>query len=157
MEYKEIKDLAILMKDFGLNVIDYSGDDMSIRLERGMPATMPFAVTEYHAANVADHHAVNAISQPESIANEGQSNSGDVAVKSPMVGVFYCSPAADKDPYVSVGDRVHAGDVLCIIEAMKIMNEITAERDGIISEICAENKQIVEFGQPLFRIDTTAI
>ena len=69
-----------------------------------------------------------------------------------MVGVFYSAPGADESPFVAVGDTVHAGDVLCIIEAMKIMNEITAERDGVIIEICVENKQVVEFGQPLFRI-----
>ena len=63
---------------------------------------------------------------------------------------------ADKEPYVSVGDMVHAGDILCIIEAMKIMNEITAERDGIVTEVCAGNRHVVEFGQPLFRIDTTS-
>jgi len=145
MEYKEIKDLAMLMKDFGLTVLDYDGNDMSIRLERGT-AVAPVTVVEQISAN-----------QPSALPHAEQTNAGDVAVKSPMVGVFYSSPAADQAPYVSVGDRVHAGDVLCIIEAMKIMNEITAEQDGIISEICVENKQIVEFGQPIFRIDTTAI
>ena len=69
-----------------------------------------------------------------------------------MVGVFYAAPAADKQPYVSIGDRVNAGDVLCIIEAMKMMNEITAEKGGVIREICVGNKQIVEYGHPLFRI-----
>jgi len=157
MEYKEIKNLAVLMKDFGLSVIDYNGNDMSIRMERGTSTALPFAITEHHLANVANQHVADAESQPTYRSDEEQSSSGDVAVKSPMVGVFYCSPAADKEPYVSVGDRVNVGDVLCIVEAMKIMNEITAEHDGIISEICVENKQIVEFGQPLFRIDTTAI
>ena len=145
MEHKEIKDLAVLMKDFGLTLIEYSTDGVAIKMERGTAAA-PVVTAERAGA-----------SQPITIPHEEQSNSGDVAVKSPMVGVFYSSPAADKEPYVSVGDKVHAGDVLCIIEAMKIMNEITAERDGVISEICVENKQIVEFGQPLFRIDTTAI
>jgi acetyl-CoA carboxylase biotin carboxyl carrier protein len=69
-----------------------------------------------------------------------------------MVGVFYAAPAADKKPYVSIGDRVKAGDVLCIIEAMKMMNEITTDKSGVITEICAGNKQIVEYGHPLFRM-----
>ena len=73
-------------------------------------------------------------------------------VKSPMVGTFYASPAPDKPPFVSVGDKVHKGQVLCVIEAMKLMNEIEAESDGTVAEILVENEQLVEFGQPLIRL-----
>jgi acetyl-CoA carboxylase biotin carboxyl carrier protein len=69
-----------------------------------------------------------------------------------MVGVYYSAPAPEKDPYVQVGSRVKKGDILCIIEAMKLMNEITADKDGEIVKICAENGQVVEFAQPLFQI-----
>ena len=69
-----------------------------------------------------------------------------------MVGVFYSAPAPDSEPYVSVGSVVKKGDVLCLIEAMKLMNEVTAEKNGMITEICAENGQVVEYGQPLFMI-----
>ena len=74
------------------------------------------------------------------------------AVESPMVGVFYSAPSPDSDPYVTVGSKVEKGDVLCLIEAMKLMNEVTAEKSGEITEICVENGQVVEYGQPLFRI-----
>ncbi|MCL4138444.1 UNVERIFIED_CONTAM: hypothetical protein GTU68_037703 [Idotea baltica] len=74
-------------------------------------------------------------------------------VSSPMVGTFYRRPAADADPYVSVGDKVKKGDVLCIVEAMKLMNEIESEVAGTVSEICLEDGQMVEFGEPLFRIE----
>ena len=74
------------------------------------------------------------------------------AVASPMVGVFYAAPSPDSDPYVSVGTRVKKGDVLCLIEAMKLMNEVTAEQSGELAEVCVENGQVVEFGQPLFII-----
>ena len=74
-----------------------------------------------------------------------------LSVKSPMVGVFYASPAENASPYVSAGDRVSKGQVLCIIEAMKLMNEIVAEEDGIIEEVCVTNGQIVEYGTELFR------
>ena len=70
-----------------------------------------------------------------------------------MVGVFYAAPAENADPYVSIGDRVKQGQTLCIVEAMKLMNEITAEEDGVIAEICAANGQVVEFGTELFRIE----
>ena len=74
-------------------------------------------------------------------------------VKSPMVGVFYAAPSPDAQPFVQVGSKVKKGDVLCIIEAMKLMNEITAEQDGTIVEICAQNGQAVEYGTPLFRYE----
>ena len=73
-------------------------------------------------------------------------------VKSPMVGTFYASSAPDKDPFVKVGDKVHKGQVLCIVEAMKLMNEIESEFDGEIVEICVNNEDIVEYGKPLFKI-----
>ena len=74
------------------------------------------------------------------------------SVKSPTVGVFYAAPAENADPFVKVGDVVHKGSVLCIIEAMKLMNEVLAEKDGVIEEICAQNGQLVEYGTELFRI-----
>ncbi len=76
-----------------------------------------------------------------------------VDIKSPMVGTFYSAPEPGADPYVKAGSRVAAGQVVCIIEAMKIMNEIEAEVAGLVREVCVENAQPVEFGQPLFRVD----
>lgn len=73
-------------------------------------------------------------------------------IKSPMVGVFYTAASPEEAPFVSVGSRVKQGDVICIVEAMKLMNEIVAERDGEIVEICASNGEIVEYGQLLFRM-----
>ncbi|HML49609.1 MAG TPA: acetyl-CoA carboxylase biotin carboxyl carrier protein, partial [Clostridia bacterium] len=73
-------------------------------------------------------------------------------VKSPMVGVFYAAPSPESPPFVKRGDRVKRGDVLCIIEAMKLLNEIAAEADGEIADICVENGQVVEYSQTLFKI-----
>ena len=75
-----------------------------------------------------------------------------ISVKSSIVGVFYAAPAENAAPYVTVGDSVKKGQTLCIVEAMKLMNEITAEDDGVISEICVTNGQVVEYGTELFRI-----
>jgi len=141
MEYKEIRELAALMKEMGLTTLDYSGEVESIRMER---ATGVVAAVSAPVVTAHEH-------------KEEPASAGMFTVRSPMVGVFYAAPGADKPPYAAVGDTVHAGDVLCIVEAMKTMNEIAAERDGVITEICAENKQIVEYGQPLFRIDTTQV
>ena len=82
-----------------------------------------------------------------------EEKSGDgTPIESPMVGVFYAAPSPDSEPYVSVGSTVNKGDVVCIIEAMKLMNEVTSEKSGVITEICVENGQVVEYGQPLFLI-----
>ncbi|MBM6683899.1 acetyl-CoA carboxylase biotin carboxyl carrier protein, partial [Collinsella intestinalis] len=78
------------------------------------------------------------------------------AVESPMVGTFYQAPAPDADPFVKVGDEVKVGQTLCIVEAMKLMNEITAEEDGIVREVCGKNGEPVEFGEPLFYLEPTA-
>ena len=80
------------------------------------------------------------------------SAAGAEDIKSPMVGVYYSSPSPEADPFVRIGDMVKKGDVLCILEAMKLMNEITAEQDGKIADICAKNGDVVEFGQVLFKV-----
>ncbi|NMA25812.1 MAG: acetyl-CoA carboxylase biotin carboxyl carrier protein [Clostridiales bacterium] len=135
MEYNDIKQLALLMKEMGLTSLEYSDGEASVKMERGQNPSVP---------DVNDLKTETAAPQTDA--------EGIYTVTSPMVGVFYAAPAADKQPYVSIGDRVNAGDVLCIIEAMKMMNEITAEKGGVIREICVGNKQIVEYGHPLFRI-----
>ena len=138
MEYKDIKDLAALMKEMGLTSLAYRNGDESVKLTRRdetRAAPPPSAKTAQFEQR-----------------SEEPAPGGAFEVKSPMVGVFYAAPGADEKPYVALGDKVRVGDVLCVIEAMKIMNEITAEREGVISEICTQNKQLVEFGQALFRI-----
>ena len=138
MDYKDIKELAELMKETGLTSLAYRNGDESVKLTR--PAETLQTVSE----------TMNAVK----IEKQGEESdlSGTFIVKSPMVGVYYSAPGVDISPFIEIGDIVQAGDVLCVIEAMKIMNEITAECDGVITEIYVENKQVVEFGQPLFRI-----
>jgi len=140
MDNKEIRELAELMKETGLTSLAYRKGDESVKLMR-RAETVP-------TANLPADSAHNGMT------GELIVSAGTFTVKSPMVGVFYVAPGVDEEPFVAVGDAVHTGDVICVIEAMKIMNEITAERDGKITDIYAENKQVVEFGQPLFRIST---
>ena len=132
---ERVKQLALIMKDAGLTRLEYTADMVvmerppeGIVMSTVPSTTMPPSATIPHT--------------------------GGHIVKSPMVGVFYSAPSSDKESYVSVGDTVNAGDVLCIIEAMKMMNEITAEYNGVIAEIFCLDKDVVEFGQPLFRINT---
>ncbi len=92
---------------------------------------------------------------PQAVSNDTPAKepvADGTPVSSPMVGVFYAASSPDAEPYVKVGTKVHKGDVLCLIEAMKLMNEVTAEKDGEITSICAENGQVVEYGQALFMI-----
>lgn len=125
-----------------MTAIEVSEGDTKIRLERA--ATLaPAAVAVQTAA------PVEALDPVE----EGVVNFNNIGeVKSPMVGIFYTAPKPGAEPFVKIGDRVKKGDVLCIIEAMKLMNEITAETDGEIVDICAVEGQIVEFSQVLFKI-----
>ena len=90
------------------------------------------------------------LSEPETEAEKGTSGT---IVSSPMVGVFYASPGPEAEPFVQVGDTVHKGQVLCIVEAMKLMNEIESEYNGRITRILAQNESMVEYGQPLFEVE----
>ena len=133
------------MQEMDLTGLEIREDNVTIRLERNLSPAL--TVTQIPAASVAG--------VPEGAFSAAQTSSEDgtlYTVTSPMVGVFYAASAENADPFVDRGDRVHAGDTLGIIEAMKLMNEITAEEDGTIEEICVKNGQIVEYGTPLFRL-----
>ena len=136
MNESDIRKYANLMSELGLTGLEVTENDRVVRLERN-PA--PRTAAPVQTVQVGD--------VPQSAANEDL-----IEISSPMVGVFYAVPAEDADPYVQVGDRVKKGQTLCIVEAMKLMNEIVAETDGQIVEICAQNGQVVDFGCPLFRI-----
>ena len=138
MKETDIRKYAQLMKELGLTGLEITHEDCKVRLERSAPAASGEIV-----------YSVPEASEPSVISSE---NTGDVCVKSPIVGVFYAAPAENAEPYVAIGEKVTKGQTLCIIEAMKLMNEITAEEDGIISEICVSNGQVVEYGTELFRI-----
>lgn len=145
MNIKHIKDLARIMESSGLTAIEVTEGDSRIRLEKSAGAAR------------AEHPAVHAPGIPAAPAVPAASGevvnfNNIIEVKSPMVGVFYASPTPDAEPFVRVGKKVKKGDVLCIVEAMKIMNEITSEQDGEIVDICVKNGEVVEFSQILFKI-----
>ena len=155
MNLEEIRTLAEIMSENGLTAIEITEGESNIRLEKNPPACVPAASMPIPAVMpAAPVQAAPAAEAPaqESAAPASGSFSNLTEVKSPMVGVFYDSPSPEADPYVKVGDKVKKGDVLCIIEAMKLLNEITAEQDGEIVDICAHNADVVEYGQTLFKI-----
>lgn len=142
MNDAEIRKYANLMRELGLTGLEITENDRVVRLER---APAPAAPVRETVAVPAAPAAAPAPTAPAAAA-EG------VEITSPMVGVFYAAPAENAEPFVKVGDRVTRGQTLCIVEAMKLMNEIMAEMDGEIVEVCAENGQVVDYGCPLFRI-----
>ena len=140
MNESDIRKYAGLMQELGLTGLEITEDNKVVRLERTAPAV------------VKETAAVSAVIPAAPAAPAARENTGEISVKSPIVGVFYAAPAENAAPYVAIGDRVKKGQILCIVEAMKLMNEITAEEDGVISKICVTNGQVVEFGTELFRM-----
>ena len=141
MNIKEIKELVNILENSTLSTLELSEEGKTIKLGKKNENTIENFKTTQDEKQVA-----------EDIIEEHSKEIKD-AVKSPMVGVFYSKPSPDDKPYVSVGTRVTRGQTLCIIEAMKLMNEITAHRDGIISKVFPKDGELVEFGQDLFLID----
>lgn len=148
MDVKKIESLAKLMKETGLTGLELVEDGQQLRLERQVEVVAAPVAAAVPAAPVpaTGAEALGVTHEEPAPVKEG------TLVLSPTVGVFYSAPGPDARPFVEVGDQVKKGDTLCIIEAMKLMNEIPAEVDGTVAEICVGNGQVVEFNQPLFRI-----
>lgn len=143
-ERKEIQDLVEILNKQNLNEIEVQRGDVRIRIRRESGTT----------ANVRAFSSMESGQTPQPIADfEDRDSSRLLTVASPVVGTFYRSPSPDVEPYVEEGDLVSRGQVLCIVEAMKLMNEIEAEADGRVVKVLAENAAGVEYGQPLFVID----
>ena len=148
MKMSDIRTLAELVEKHGLTALDYAEGEAHIRIER-TPAPVAAAVPAAPAAPAA---APAPAAEPVKDEDAGADFNAAKMVLSPMVGVFYASPSPSDPTFVTVGSKVKKGDVLCIIEAMKLMNEITAEEDGEIIDICAANGSVVEYGQILFKL-----
>lgn len=146
MKIEEIKELIQALEDSSLTSLEISQGETSVKLEKNYSFS-PSPILQ--AAPVTMELPVQAVPSVLVQSTETVQPKGK-AVTCPLVGVFYAAPSPNDAPFVSVGDSVKKGDILCIVEAMKLMNEITAEQDGIITEICVENGQVVEYGQPLF-------
>lgn len=150
MKIEEIRELAQIMKENGLGVLELQEDGTSLRLETACATAPVVQAVVPAAAPAAPAPAPTAPATAQDGTPVDFNNLKEV--KSPMVGMFYQAPSPEADPYVRVGSRVKKGDVLCVIEAMKLLNEITADTDGEIVDVCVENGQLVEYGQVLFKI-----
>ena len=149
MDIKEIRALIDLMKKNGLAVFKMEKEGFKITLE--MAGANP-VIHNYSGAPASFPAAVPAAASAPAAAAPAAAASSLKEVTSPMVGTFYSSPSPDAPPYVEVGQTVTPETVVCIIEAMKVMNEIKAEVAGVIAEVAADNGKPVQFGQALFRV-----
>jgi acetyl-CoA carboxylase biotin carboxyl carrier protein len=164
MDLKEIKSIIDLMTKAGLSEFELEKGDFKLRVKRGPAGEWSTSTTPVPAPQVVHHHAPVAAFAPSSAVAAAPvmaPMAGPAAdlvasthsqIVSPMVGTFYLSPSPDSPPYVSVGQEVQEDTVVCIIEAMKVMNEIKAETRGIIVEVLAQNGKAVDFGKPLFAV-----
>ena len=157
MDSKRLAEIADVMEDRGLTRVRVEEPDgTAVELERAsaaqpvaVPMPMPGAVTAPAVAPVAMPAAAP---EPAAQAPAAAPEIKGTEVTAPMVGVFYAAPAPGDEPFVRVGSKVKAGETLCIIEAMKVLNEVTAEADGEVLEICVADGALVEFGSCLMRI-----
>ena len=160
MDLETLRGFADLMEERGLTRIKLEEPDLTLELEReGAGATQPPAWPAFPPAMPAAWPAAPAAApaapataEPVAPTVPAQVASGATEVCAPMVGVFYVAPSPGAEPFVRVGSKVKKGETLCILEAMKLMNEVVAECDGEIAEICANDGDLVEYGRVLFRI-----
>jgi len=151
VDIKDIKAIIDLMKKNSVTEFELEKEEFKIRLKRGN-ANGPAVV--YEDSQVTSYSSQPVISAPAVIAPvmASTATSSEQEIKSPMIGTFYRSPSPESGSYVEIGTEVNPDTVVCIIEAMKVMNEIKAEAKGVISQILLDNAKPVEFGQPLFKI-----
>ena len=156
MDSKRLAEIADVMEDRGLTRVRVEEPDgTAVELERAsaaQPVAVPMPMPSAMAAQVAAPTVAPAAPEPATQTPADAPEPKGTEVTAPMVGVFYAAPAPGDEPFVRVGSKVKAGETLCIIEAMKVLNEVTAEADGEVLEICVADGDLVEFGSCLMRI-----
>tara|TARA_Y100000817_G_scaffold72405_1_gene55464 strand:- start:63 stop:521 length:459 start_codon:yes stop_codon:yes gene_type:complete len=151
MDLRKIKKLMELLEESGLAEIEVKEGEESIKLTRASQVQQPIINTQTLDTPVVNDKADNKLQNQKSEDTSSQISDGDT-IDSPMVGTFYRAASPDSKPFVEKGQKVNKGDTVCILEAMKMMNQVTAEQAGTIIEILVEDSEPVEFGQPLFII-----
>ncbi len=156
MDLRKIKKLIELVEESGIAELEITEAEETIRISKSGPAMQGYAamppVMQHHAAAAPAQPVLN--TEPEVSAEPAKASLPDGhVVKSPMVGTFYRSSSPGANPFVEVGQTIKVGDTLCIIEAMKLLNEIESDKAGVVKAILVENGQPVEYGEPLFIVE----
>ena len=152
MNLKELKELIVLMNENNLGELEIEREGMRVRLRKTQAGTFEQIQEEVVVTKPASSRPAQAA---EAERKKEEASKKLIEIKAPMVGTFYRAPSPESPPYVEVDSKIADGQVLCIIEAMKLMNEIKAEVKGRIVEVLADNAQPIEFGQVLFLVDPT--
>ena len=151
IDIRKLKELVRLMTTSDLTELDLRDKEEQVTIRRATAQAAPQVIQ--HAAPVVQHVAAAPVAAAAAAAAPAATeDAGLIAIESPMVGTFYASPSPDKPSFVSVGGDVGPNSVVCLVEAMKIFNEIKAERSGTIAKVLVKSGQAVEFGQPLYMI-----
>jgi acetyl-CoA carboxylase biotin carboxyl carrier protein len=145
---REIRRLADLLRDYGLTEVEVEREGVRVRLRREASPAAPASAGPY-----VSPPALPAVMPTATAAAPGPGDAHLLTIEAPMVGTFYRAPSPDAQPFVRDGDRVKKGQVVCIIEAMKLMNEIESKVAGRVVKVLVENTQPVEYGQPLFLLE----
>jgi acetyl-CoA carboxylase biotin carboxyl carrier protein len=155
VDLRKLKSLIDLVQQSGIAELEITEGEEKVRISRGGVTATPQALPVAQVVNLPQVQGAGAV--PATAAGAPAAPEGEAAaapeghvIRSPMVGTFYRSPAPGAKVFVEVGQAVKAGDTLCVIEAMKLLNEIEADRDGVVKAILVENGQPVEYGEPLF-------
>lgn len=153
-DHRKLRRLVQLMQEHDLTEIDLRQAETRLRIRRGPEQVAQIVEATGFAAAAAQRAAAVPGPQPPAETPPAVDEANIVTIRSPMIGTFYSSPKPDQAPFVKVGDRVSSTTTVCIVEAMKVFNEIPAECTGRIVAVLVENGDPVEFGQPLFKVDT---
>ena len=152
MDLKDIKAMIDLMKKNAISEFELEKPDFKIKLKRATHGgSAPLAFEDVQLSNYSPAPAAGTVSTSQ-LPTPGSPVTPEAEIKSPMIGTFYRAPSPESGNYVEIGTEVNPDTVVCLIEAMKVMNEIKAEVRGVVTQLVAENSKPVEFGQPLFKI-----
>ncbi len=152
MDLKDIKAIIDLMKKNSITEFELERQDSKIRLKRGLSGGAPSVQYDEPAITPGIPVLPTIGTAPVTAAAPQPAATGEIDIKSPMIGTFYRAPSPEAGNYAEVGTEVNADTVVCIIEAMKVMNEIKSEVKGVVTQVLVENGKPVEFGQPLFKV-----
>lgn len=150
MDIRKVKKLIELLEESGISEIEIKEGEESVRISRHSPSP---AIIPQQAPAIYNVPEPTSPQAPQAISEEPKRSSNTHLIKAPMVGTFYRAPSPNDESFVEIGQQVSLGDTLCIIEAMKMFNQIEAERSGVIKSILVDNGEPVEFDQPLFEIE----
>ncbi|MDF7759063.1 acetyl-CoA carboxylase biotin carboxyl carrier protein [Kosakonia cowanii] len=158
MDIRKIKKLIELVEESGISELEISEGEESVRISRSAPAaSFPMMQQAYAAPMMQQQPALaNAVSSTAATVSEAPAATAEISghiVRSPMVGTFYRTPSPDAKAFIEIGQKVNVGDTLCIVEAMKMMNQIEADKSGVVKAILVESGQPVEFDEPLVVIE----